>query len=64
MLPGEASRSSVYLLYSPECVEKELCELRHNGGLRSSLLRTEHGERLPTVMDLRPHAAGQGPADK
>jgi hypothetical protein len=23
-------------LYSPECVEEEFCELRHNGVLRSS----------------------------
>ena len=44
--------------------EDEFCELRTNGVLRSSLLRTEHAERMPTVMDLRPHAAGQGPADK
>src|SRR5215213_8007909 len=36
-------------------------ELPLYGVLRSSLLRTEHAERLPTVMDRGPHSAGQGP---
>ena len=47
--------------YLPEYLEVEFCELRLYGVLRSSLLRTEHAERLPTVMDLGPHSAGQGP---
>ena len=46
--------------YSPECVEEEFCELRHNGVLRSSALPLCPGAHtLPSDRSMLPSLRGQ-----
>jgi hypothetical protein len=49
MLPGESSRSSVYLLYSPNLVEGKFCEV---GLPLYGVLRSSHQTWSSGIMPL------------